>query len=365
MMKHIVIDARMINTTTGTYVERLLHYLQQVDTVNRYTVLVPSKDEDFWKPSAKNFSVMIADFDEYSFEEQFGFKRFLESLKPDLVHFCMPQQPIWYRGRKVTTVHDLTLLRVYNSDKNFLMFKTKQLIGRYVFKKAARDSAAVITPTECTKQDLVSYAGIPAEKVYVTYEAADIGQFKKIRYDVPYDRFLINVGRHSDYKNVVRLAEAHQKLLAKHPDLGLVFVNGPDDSVLANKALFESRGYKNIHFTLKAMKGERDYLYTKATAYVTPSLFEGFGLGALEAMGFGLPVLSSTATCLPEVYADGALYFDPLSVDDMADKIDQVLSGDALRRDLIARGKARHSSFSWEKMAKETHEVYLRALVDA
>ncbi len=286
-MSHIVIDARMINTTTGTYIERLLHYLQRIDTVNRYTILVPSEDKDFWKPTAKNFSVQIADFDQYSLEEQFGFKRFLDTLHADLVHFCMPQQPIMYKGRKVTTVHDLTLLRVYNSDKNYLIFKTKQLIGRHVFKKAARDSVAVITPTEYTKNDLVSYAKLPPEKVFVTYEAADIGQFKPIRYDVPFKRFLINVGRHSDYKNTVRLAEAHQKLLKTHPDLGLVFVNGPDPSVLTNKALFESRGYKNIHFTLKAMKGERDYLYTKATAYVTPSLFEGFGLGALEAMGFG------------------------------------------------------------------------------
>lgn len=363
-MSHIVIDARIINSTTGTYVERLLHYLQEIDSKNRYTVLMPTADKDYWKPGAKNFTVKFADYDQYSFAEQIGFKGFLDELDADLVHFCMPQQPILYGGKKVTTVHDLTLLRVYNSDKNYLLYKAKQLVGRYVFKKVARDNTAIITPTEYTKNDLVQYAGIPADKVFVTYEAADIGQFKKIRYDVPFKRFLINVGHHSDYKNTIRLAEVHQKLLEKHPDLGLVFVNASTDAVKANDKLFQSRGYNNIHFTHKAMKGERDYLYTKATAYVTPSLFEGFGLGALEAMGFGLPVLSSTATCLPEVYADGALYFDPLDVDDMAAKIDSVLSDDKLRRALIKRGQARHASFSWEKMARETLAVYEKALSD-
>lgn len=360
--KHIVIDARIVNSTTGTYVERLLYYLQKVDSVNRYTVLIPSKDSNFWKPYAKNFSVQFADFDDYSVAEQTSFKTFLDTLGADLVHFCMPQQPVLYRGKKVTTFHDLTLLRVYNSDKNFFVYKFKQLVGRYVFKKVAHDSAEIIVPTEYTKQDLVSFAGISPHKIHVTYEAADIGQFKKIRYDVPYKKFIINVGNHSDYKNCVRLAEAHQKLLQKYPDLGLVFVNGSTDAVKANEALFNERGYKNIHFTHKAMKGERDYLYTKATVYVTPSLFEGFGLGALEAMGFGLPVLSSTATCLPEVYADGALYFDPLNVDEMVEQIDTVLSDDKLRSSLIKRGLARHKTFSWEKMARETHAVYKKAL---
>ncbi len=361
-MKHIVIDARIVNTTTGTYVERLLHYLQKLDKKNHYTVLIPSKDKDFWKPYAKNFSVKFADFPDYSLQEQLGFKSFLDRLEADLVHFCMPQQPILYRGAKVTTIHDLTLLKEYNSDKNFFMYKFKQQVGKFVFKKVAHDSRAVIVPTQYTKDDLVAYAKISPDKVYVTYEAADIGQFELIPYEVPFKKFLVNVGHHSDYKNNVRLAEAHQKLLEKYPDLGLVFINGPTDAVKANKKLFEDRGYQNIHFTMKAMKGERDYLYGKATAYVTPSLREGFGLGGLEAMGFGLPVLSSNATCLPEVYGDGALFFDPLDVDDMVAKIDSVLSSDKVRKDLIKRGKARWSTFSWEKMARETLEVYKRSL---
>lgn len=360
-MAHIVIDARIINSSTGTYVERLLHYLQKIDTKNNYTVLMRTTDRDYWRPAAKNFVVKFADFADYSFEEQLGFKKVLDDLNADLVHFCMPQQPVLYKGKKVTTIHDLTLLKQYNSDKNYFVYKAKQLVGHFVFKKVARDSQFVIMPTKYAKNDLLEFVDVPAEKIVVTYEACDPGAHKLKKYEPPFKKYLLNVGNHSDFKNLVRLAEAHQKLLPKHPDLGLLFVCRPTPARKINEVLFRERGYKNIHFAFLSME-ERDYAFTHAAVYVTPSLSEGFGLTGLEAMGFGAPVVSSNATCLPEVYVDGALYVDPLSVDDIADKIDAVLTDKKLRSDLIQRGKKRSEFFSWEKMAKETHEVYMRAL---
>ena len=121
---HIAIDARIINSTTGRYVERLLTYLQDIDHTNTYSVLVRAKDINYWTPTNKNFSIIVAEFANYSLAEQFGFKRFLKKLHPDLVHFCMPQQPVGYKGKKVTTFHDLTLVKTYNSDKNWLVFHT-------------------------------------------------------------------------------------------------------------------------------------------------------------------------------------------------------------------------------------------------
>ena len=83
----IAIDARIINSSTGTYVERLLHYLQMIDQTNSYTVLVRTKDVDYWKPTAANFSVKVADFDNYSFAEQIGYKKFLDSLDARIYAF--------------------------------------------------------------------------------------------------------------------------------------------------------------------------------------------------------------------------------------------------------------------------------------
>lgn len=361
---HIVIDARIINSSTGRYVERLVHYLQEIDKVNQYTILVPSKDINFFKPSSSNFTVKAADFDNYSFSEQIGFKRFLDSLRPDLVHFCMPQQPVFYKGKHVTTVHDLILLKTYNSDKNWLSFHLKQLVGRYVFKKISTTNTHIIVPTKFTKNEYIEFSGINENKVTVTYEAADVSPTKPKPYKHPFKEFIMYVGQQSDYKNIKRLGDAHQKLLGKHPDLGLILVGRKNTSALQNEAYFKDNNYKNIIFTDFIEDSKRDWLFANCRAYVFPSLMEGFGLPALEAMGYGAPVVSSSATCLPEVYEDAAHYFDPTDVTAIAQAIDEVISNEDFRQDLIAKGNRQVKKYSWLQTAKQTHQVYVNALKD-
>jgi glycosyltransferase involved in cell wall biosynthesis len=107
---------------------------------------------------------------------------------------------------------------------------------------------------------------------------------------------------------------------------------------------------------------ELNWLYDNAATYVFPSLMEGFGLPGLEAMGHNLPVVSSNATCLPEVYGDAAIYFDPLNVEDMAEKISLVLDSKDMQMQLAAEGQKQLKKYSWKKMAKETHAVYMKVL---
>ena len=361
-MSHIAIDARIISSSTGTYVERLLHYLQQIDTTNKYTVLLRTKDKDFWKPTADNFTVRTADFDNYSLAEQTDFKKFLNELAPDLVHYCMPQQPILYRGLHVTTFHDLTLMKTYNSDKNWLVFHFKQFIGKFVFKHALKSSKYILTPSQYTKKEILKFAKISADKIAVTPEAADVFIDQLEPYKHPYKQFLLYVGKQSDYKNIRRLGDAHQKLLTKFPDLGLILVGKIDANFTSNQAYFNKKGYKNILFTDFLPDSQRDWLYTNAAAYVFPSLMEGFGLPGLEAMGYGAAVVSSNATCLPEVYDDAAHYFDPNSTEDMAKAISEVLSDESLRKNLIAKGYKQIAKYSWLRTAKQTYSVYRDAL---
>lgn len=359
---HIAIDARIINSSTGTYVQKLLTYLQEIDTVNYYTILVPSKDIGFFKPTNPNFAIMAADFKNYSFAEQTKFKTFLDELAPDLVHFCMPQQPIFYKGKHVTTVHDLILLKTYNSDKNWLIFHAKQLVGRFVFKRVSQTSAHIITPTQYVKDDLVNFAKIPENKVTVTLEAADVFPDKLTPYKHPFKKYILYVGQQSDYKNIRRLGDAHQKLLANHPDLGLILVGKKTAAHMNNEAYFNTKGYKNILYTGFVEDAERDWLFKNCEAYTFPSLMEGFGLPGLEAMGYGAPVASSNATCLPEVYGDAAHYFNPLDADDMARAINDILTDTTLRKELIKKGSRQVKQYSWERMAKQTHEIYMNAL---
>jgi glycosyltransferase involved in cell wall biosynthesis len=363
-MSHIAIDARVINSSTGRYVERLLHYLEQVDTTNTYSVLVPTNDKDFWIPTNPNFTVVTVDYANYSFGEQIGFKKYLDTFGADLVHFCMPQQPVLYRGAHVTTFHDLTLVRTYNSDKNWIVFHAKQLIGRLVFKRVAKTSKHIITPSQFTADDVIAFTGISPNKVTVTYEAADVEVGATTAYEHPFKHYLLYVGQQSDYKNIKRLAAAHQRLIKKHPDLGLILVGRKNVSAVANETYFKSKGYKNILFTDFIPDTQRDWLYTNAAAYIFPSLMEGFGLPGLEAMGYGTPVISSNATCLPEVYGDAAHYFNPNDTTDMAQSIDDVLSNNALRNELITKGHQQIKKYSWRRMAQQTLVVYTQALDD-
>jgi glycosyltransferase involved in cell wall biosynthesis len=103
---------------------------------------------------------------------------------------------------------------------------------------------------------------------------------------------------------------------------------------------------------------ELKWLYEHAEAYVLPSESEGFGLPGLEAMAHGCPLVSSNATCLPEIYGDAAQYFDPLNVPDMAAQVGKVLGDLKLRKELVKRGHKRLEKFSWETMAQQTISVY-------
>ena len=362
---HIAIDARIINSSTGRYVERLLHYLQTTDAVNTYSVLVPSKDLNFWKPSNPNFTVIAADFTNFSLGEQIGFKSFLDKLAPDLVHFCMPQQPIFYRGAKVSTFHDLTQLKTYNSDKNWLVYHVKQFVAFFVFYIAVRTNKQIIAPTNYTKQDLINTLRANPNKITITYESADKTDGELQPYSHPFKRYILYVGQQSDYKNIKRLGDAHQQLLADDPELGLILVGKKNKAIETNETYFKQRGYTNIHFTDFIDDTQRDWLYKNAAAYVFPSLMEGFGLPGLEAMGYGAPVVSSNATCLPEVYGDAAHYFDPLDTNDMARAIREVLRGSELRTTLTANGYTQLEKYSWQRMAEQTHAVYMNALKTA
>jgi glycosyltransferase involved in cell wall biosynthesis len=359
---HIAIDARIINSSTGRYVERLVTYLQDVDRENQYSILVRKKDKDFWRPKNDNFSVVVADFDQYSFAEQTGYLRFLNELQADLVHFCMPQQPVLYKGHSVTTMHDLTLLKTYNSDKNWLVFHAKQLVGRYVFKRIAKTNEYIITISKFTKKEYQELTHIPDNKIPVIYEAADVFVDNLKPYKHSFDTYIMYVGQQSDYKNIRRLGDAHQKLLEHHPNLGLILVGRKDAAAERNEKYFQEMGYKNILFTGFVSDEERDWLYTNTAAYIFPSLMEGFGLPGLEAMGYGAPVVSSNQTCLPEVYGDAAHYFNPYDVADITRAINDVLSDDKLRKNLIRRGHEQLKKYSWKAMAKETHAVYMKAL---
>jgi len=362
-MKKIVIDARELRTTTGRYVERLLHYLQQVDSGHEYIVLLTPKDFAGWEPTNPNFKKLETPYKEFSFGEQLGFCMQITKLHADLVFFPMVQQPVWYRGRVVTTMQDLTTIRFRNPTKNWLVFTIKREVYKWVNKRVVKKSTLLIAPTQFVADDVVDYTGVDPAKFTVTLESADYvpGEPEPIPTLVG-KQFVMYLGRPLPHKNLWRFVEAYQLLKEKNPDLLLVLAGRKDIHYQNIEQRAKAAGIEGIFFTDYISDEALKWLYQNCAAYVFPSLSEGFGLPALEAMRHGAPVVSSNATCLPEVYGDAAHYFDPLDIHDMADKIQDVLHDKKLRASLIKKGEQRAKSYSWKRMAEQTMGVFKKAL---
>jgi glycosyltransferase involved in cell wall biosynthesis len=363
-MAIIAIDAREISTSNGRYVQRLLQYLQKIDTNNNYLVLLKPDDYVNWVPENKNFGKVLCPYKEFTFGEQLGFKKQLKELKPDLVHFTMVQQPILYRGKSVTTIHDLTTTRFRNPAKNPIVFWAKQQVYKIVNWYVPHKNKHIITPSEFVKKDVVSFAKVKSKKITVTYEAADeINEPMEPIKELQSKPFIFYVGRPQPHKNLARLIEAFAILKQKHPNLLLVLGGRKDNEYESFIEIAKTHGVEeSVCFTGYVSEGQLKWLYRGCKVYVFPSLSEGFGLPGLEAMRHSAPVASSNATCLPEVYGKAAWYFNPNDVHDIARSINEVLENNELRKDLIKRGRIQADTYSWQKMAEQTLEVYQNAL---
>lgn len=362
-MKHIVIDARESGTSTGRYVDKLIEYLAILKPQHQITLLAKAKRSNYLQSIAPQFKVVETPYREFTFGEQIGFKKQIENLNPDLVHFPMVQQPVWYKGRVVTTMQDLTTIRFRNPAKNPIVFWVKQQVYKWVNKRVARKSVHIITPTDFVRHDVAAYTGVPLGKITYTHESSDEMPAGSAPYRAVEGKpFIMYIGRPTPHKNLARLIEAHQILRRTHPDLLLVLAGKLDDNYRLHKNAAKQKGYRGIIFTDFIPDDQFRWLLEHTRAYIFPSLSEGFGLPGLEAMRHGAPVVSSNATCLPEVYGDAAKYFDPLDVDDMAVAIDQVISNETQRSKMIAAGRKQADKYSWQRMAEQTLAVYERAL---
>lgn len=360
----IVIDARYLRTSSGRYLEGLLGYLQNVDQANTYTVLLKPKDVKTWQPKNKNFQPLVCPYQQFTLGEQTGLLKQIKSLNADLVHFGMVQQPVFYKGKTVTTMMDLTTTRFKNPAKNPVVFAIKQTVYKWVNKRVAKKSDHIITISEFSKQDIAAYTHISPDKITVTYPAADaITDPAAVYKDVESKQFVMYVGRPQPHKNLKRLVDAFGILQASNPDLHLVLAGKLDDNYRQLQTYAADKGIEQVIFTDFVSEGQLRWLYENAAAYIFPSLSEGFGLPGLEAMVHGCPVVSSSATCLPEVYGDAAAYFDPTDVQQMADKISAVINNEALRKDLIQKGKTQVAKYSWHRMAEQTLEIYNNILL--
>lgn len=362
-MSRIVIDARESGTTSGRYVDKLIEHLHTLRPNHTFVLLAKPHRIAFLESIAPRFTTVKCPHKEFTFAEQIQLKKQIKSLKPDLVFFPFVHQPAWYCGKVVTTMQDLTTVRFRNPAKNWLIFTLKREVYKWLNKRVARKSLHVLAPTQFVKHDVMQFTGIPAHKITVTLEAADRIKDKPRQITKLVGKaYIMYVGRPLPHKNLSRLIDAFEMLQKDHPDLRLALVGKKDELYQRIEQTVKQRQLKNVLFTGFVSEGELRWLYEHTAAYVFPSLSEGFGLPPLEAMMHGAPVVSSNASCLPEVNQDAALYFDPYDIEDMSHNIACVLDDKQIANKLRARGKIVAGSYSWRRMAQQTLDIFEKYL---
>lgn len=230
---------------------------------------------------------------------------------------------------------------------------------KYLVSKAKK----IIAISHNTKKDLVEILNVPAEKIEVIHLASSIDlnlTGKKENLVFP-ERYILYVGSRNYYKNFNNTVTAFRELTRKDDKLFLVCAGGGKFIDIEIKLFNELKlADKILH--KPADDNSLATLYSNAILFIFPSLYEGFGIPALEAMNCDCPLALSNVSSLPEVGGDAAIYFDPNDPDDICNQLTKIIYNENFRNQLIEKGKERRKEFSWQKTAIETLNLYEQCL---
>ena len=253
--------------------------------------------------------------------------------------------PLLY-NRNILTIHDISyLLRPRSYSWTYCLYY--QLMTPLIAKRAKK----ILTVSEFSKLELVDKLSIPAQKIEVVYNAVRPAAI------LPRDtkeKYMLAVGSLMPRKNIKRLLEAYCDM--EHPDFDLYIVGGLY-ATYADAQLSDYADRKGVRF-MGYVQGEAlTRLYRNAAAYINPSLYEGFGIPLIEAMQQACPVVAADIPAFHEVCGEAALFFDPLDIRDMQDKMNRIMQDDALRRQLANKGTEQLNLFSWVKSAERIKNI--------
>lgn len=321
----IGIDARFFGAKDkgiGRYTENLIRNLEEINIKNQYFIFLKKERWEDYQPANQNFRKILVG------RSLFWFLK-LKKYKLDLIHFTHYKVPPC-KVKFILTVHDLIW-------QKFPIFSfIKRLIYKIFFNLAIKKSEKIIAVSNYVKEDILKKYKINPQEIVVIYEGVSPARSAKRSFGGRGKKpYILYVGNDYPHKNLKRLKLAFEKLVKEH-----------------------NLDYQLILVTKFVSEEELDKLYRNAAIFVFPSLSEGFGLPPLEAMARGVPVVSSNATCLPEVLGIGAIYFNPVDIDDIVEKIKKVLYNKDLRNELINRGYAQIKKYSWREMARQNLEIY-------
>jgi glycosyltransferase involved in cell wall biosynthesis len=363
---------------SAQYMLHLLDALARLDQQNEYILLGPKPAEQTVEYSFPYQVHPVPDFAardeniEKVIWEQLIAPNAAHHATVDLYHVPYFAPPLFPRTPTVVTIHDVIPLRLPAYQLGGKVKAYMKLVSY-----AAHRATMIITVSQHAKQDMVDALKIPPERIRVIYEAAgdeyhpiadpEILATARARYGIS-ERYIFYLGGLDQRKNVLQLIRAFSHLYHQlgDPDLQLVISGNPDKQkgqlfpdprpVAADLGIDSQIVYRFIE------DEDKPAIYSGASLFVFPSLYEGFGLPPLEAMGCGAPVVCSNRTSLPEVVGDAAISVDPEDTRALTEAMHQILTNSTLQADLRARSLRQAAQFSWDKTAQETlavyHEVY-------
>ena len=362
-MKHLTIDLRWIDASgVGTYITGILPgIVEQLADVAITGLGDRTRLEQFPWASASNVRMVHCNPARYSLGEQWQLPR---AIPADTDLFFSPYYtiPFFYRGPLAATVHDLSHLVVAeivgNPKKRIyaqIMFRALRKRALIIFTVSAFSKAELLRLTRGPREDniLSTHLGLARE----WYSASSVARIRAGPY-------FVHVGNIKPYKNLGRLVEAFLQIRDRIPH-DLVIVGQSEGLITGESPDFFERVRKagdRIHMTGFVSHQELLSHVSHAEALLMPSLYEGFGLPPLEAMAAGVPAVVARAASLPEVCADAALYFDPLQVEDIADKLLTIATDSRLRAHLIKKGLERSMLFTWELCSTQTSQALRETL---
>jgi alpha-1,3-rhamnosyl/mannosyltransferase len=368
MERVVAIDARMLgHSGHGAYIDDLVSNFGHIDSEFNFDIIA-TRRELLPDPLPPKFRYVSGRSGIYSLGEQWEVARL--ARRTSLLHCPHYNIPYFYRGPLVVTIHDLThLLR-----PDFVPNRTAYLYARFMLAAAASHARQIITVSQFSKDAICRQLGVPESKVRVIYrvlsdrylhlqKSSDPARLAALGINSPY---VLYVGNTKTHKNVHGLIRAFSMISReKRSDHQLVIVGKKDRAHASLLRLTRELDLeRQVVITGEGSDADLHLLYSGATVFVLPSFNEGFGLPALEAMAYGLPVVAANNSSLPEVVGDAGVLVDPFDTRSIANAIEQLITDRRQREELGKLGAERARLFSPRDFALQHLMVY-REVLDA
>ncbi len=381
MSLRIAIDTRRIRDFgVGTYIRNLVQALAAAGTDHHYHLICSPDDVRQFAGLPPNFETVMYARRDSSRADHLALPRLIRRLQPDVTHIPFHRVPLFLEKPYVVTIHDLSSI-FYDESPRLL-----RAAHRFRLRRGLGRAGGIIAVSGATQRDVLNLVPETADRIRLIYNAPDpmfldrrlsdspgTGGAQNLsrerhrileRYQIRYP-FLLYAGSIRPQKNIPRLIEAFavaRSGLASHGgyrDLRLIIIGDeisrhPD----VRRAVIHSRVEDSVRFLGFIPFETLRIFHELATAFVFPSLYEGFGLPPLEAMASGVPVIASAVSSLPEVVGGAAMLVNPENVFDIARGITEVLLNDNLREELIRKGRKQASTFSWARTAEAVLKLY-------